>query len=111
MLLISIAGTTSFEAPVNNVKNINRSIDVDDASDIHYISSQKGRTLLVHRGFHYVHEKRIRNKVYWRCTQYTTRRKCHGRVHTENGRIVHKSLHNHNANTLMERKSHFRRDN
>ncbi|XP_039947838.1 modifier of mdg4-like isoform X18 [Bactrocera neohumeralis] len=105
-------GATSFEVPINNAKNMHRSIlDVDDASDIHYISSQKGRTLLVHRGFHYVHEKRIRNKVYWRCTQYTTRRKCHGRVHTENGRIVHKSFHNHNANTLMERKSHIRSNN
>ncbi|XP_054086012.1 modifier of mdg4 isoform X17 [Zeugodacus cucurbitae] len=96
----------SFDVSLNIAKNMKPSIDVDDASDIHYISSQKGRTLLVHRGFHYVHEKRIHNKIYWRCTQYTTRRKCHGRVHTENGRIVHKSFHNHNACTIVERKSH-----
>ncbi|XP_053946039.1 modifier of mdg4 isoform X13 [Anastrepha ludens] len=86
----------------------NRSTYVDDdAADIHYISSQRGRTMLVHRGYHYVHEKRIRSKVYWRCTQYTTRRKCHGRLHMENGRIVRKSFHNHNTAILMERRKRY----
>lgn len=42
-------------------------------------------------------EKKIRNKVYWRCTQYTTWFRCHGRLHTDEGRIVHSSLHNHNC--------------
>ncbi|XP_011291263.1 modifier of mdg4 isoform X10 [Musca domestica] len=65
--------------------------------EIQYVTSQKGRIQLLCRGFYYVREKKIRNKVYWRCTQYTTWFRCHGRLHTENGRIVHKSLHNHNS--------------
>ena len=33
--------------------------------------------------------------MYWRCTQYTTWFRCHGRLHTDAGRIVHSSSHNH----------------
>ncbi|KAM7363402.1 modifier of mdg4 isoform 12-T12 [Cochliomyia hominivorax] len=62
---------------------------------IQYVTSQKGRTQLVHKGFYYVREKIVRNKVYWRCTQYTTWYHCHGRLHTDEGRIVHSSPHNH----------------
>lgn len=61
------------------------------------MTSQKGRTQLLHKGFYYVREKKIRNKVYWRCTQYTTWRRCHGRLHTDDGRIVHTSSHNNNC--------------
>ncbi|KAH8340912.1 hypothetical protein KR059_009557, partial [Drosophila kikkawai] len=60
-----------------------------------YVVSQKGRVQLIHRNFSYVREKCINNKTYWRCTQYTTQIKCHGRVHTLQGRIVHSSSHNH----------------
>uniref|UniRef100_A0A1A9ZT85 FLYWCH-type domain-containing protein n=1 Tax=Glossina pallidipes TaxID=7398 RepID=A0A1A9ZT85_GLOPL len=65
--------------------------------EINYVISQKGRTQLLHKGYYYVREKKIRNKVYWRCTQYTTWFRCHGRLHTDEGRIVHSSLHNHNC--------------
>ncbi|KAL9893465.1 modifier of mdg4-like isoform X13 [Glossina fuscipes] len=65
--------------------------------EINYVISQKGRTQLSHKGYYYVREKKIRNKVYWRCTQYTTWFHCHGRLHTDEGRIVHRSLHNHNC--------------
>lgn len=51
----------------------------------------------MHKGFYYVREKSMRKKVYWRCTQYTTNYKCHGRLHTEGNRVVHKILHNHNS--------------
>ncbi|KAM8706939.1 hypothetical protein ACLKA7_011098 [Drosophila subpalustris] len=54
-----------------------------------YVVSQKGRTLLLHDGFYYIREKASSHKTYWRCTQYTTALKCHGRIHTLNGRIVH----------------------
>lgn len=50
---------------------------------------------MLHKGFYYVREKIVRNKVYWRCTQYTTWYHCHGRLHTDEGRIVHSSPHNH----------------
>ncbi|KAH8264251.1 hypothetical protein KR038_005196, partial [Drosophila bunnanda] len=60
-----------------------------------YVVSQKGRVQLIHRNFSYVREKSINNKIYWRCTQYTTQIRCHGRVHTLEGRVVHTSNHNH----------------
>ncbi|KAH8357157.1 hypothetical protein KR084_004450, partial [Drosophila pseudotakahashii] len=60
-----------------------------------YVISQKGRVLLMHEKFAYVREKCINCKTYWRCTQYTTHDKCHGRVHTLQGKIVHTSKHNH----------------
>ncbi|KAH8310826.1 hypothetical protein KR044_003106, partial [Drosophila immigrans] len=60
-----------------------------------YVVSQKGRTLLLHEGFYYVREKCINPKTYWRCTQYTTILKCHARIHTQDGHIVHSSKHNH----------------
>uniref|UniRef100_A0A1I8PGR4 BTB domain-containing protein n=1 Tax=Stomoxys calcitrans TaxID=35570 RepID=A0A1I8PGR4_STOCA len=67
----------------------------DPMDGIQYVTSQKGRVQLLWKGFYYVREKKIRDKVYWRCTQYTTWLHCSGRLHTENGRIVHKSIHNH----------------
>ncbi|XP_073819438.1 modifier of mdg4-like isoform X5 [Musca autumnalis] len=74
-----------------------KSSSSSSSDEIQYVTSQKGRVQLLCQGFYYVREKKIRNKVYWRCTQYTTWFRCHGRLHTENGRIVHKSLHNHNS--------------
>ncbi|KAI8046066.1 hypothetical protein M5D96_002266 [Drosophila gunungcola] len=50
---------------------------------------------MLHEKFSYVREKCINGKTYWRCTQYTTQIKCHGRVHTLRGKIVHSSKHNH----------------
>ncbi|KAH8250268.1 hypothetical protein KR026_009769, partial [Drosophila bipectinata] len=64
-----------------------------------YVISQKGRVLLRHGHFYYLREKCINDKTYWRCTQYTTQAKCHGRVHTLHGKIVHSSRHNHNPLT------------
>ncbi|KAH8369083.1 hypothetical protein KR009_000163, partial [Drosophila setifemur] len=63
--------------------------------DFGYVVSQKGRILLLHKDFNYVREKCINSKTYWRCTEYTTQSKCHGRVHTLHGKIVHTSQHNH----------------
>ncbi|KAH8407909.1 hypothetical protein KR222_000127, partial [Zaprionus bogoriensis] len=60
-----------------------------------YVVSQKGRTLLLHEGYYYVREKALNNKTYWRCTQYTTLLRCHGRIHTMFGRIIHHCKHNH----------------
>lgn len=66
-----------------------------DLPNFCYVISQKGRILLLHEGYYYVREKAINNKTYWRCTQYTTILKCHGRIHTLNGSIVHFCKHNH----------------
>ncbi|XP_030374929.1 modifier of mdg4-like isoform X19 [Scaptodrosophila lebanonensis] len=71
---------------------------------VSYSTSQKGRSLLVHEGFYYVREKIISDKIYWRCTQYTTPVKCHGRLHTIKGRIVHQCRHNHTG--LPNRNKH-----
>ncbi|KNC31605.1 hypothetical protein FF38_12841 [Lucilia cuprina] len=79
----------------DNTIGLNISTTLNTLDDIHYVTSQKGRTQLVHKGYYYVREKKVRNKVYWRCTQYTTWFHCHGRLHTDEGRIVHSSSHNH----------------
>lgn len=87
------------------VASSDRKCSLHSLDDIQYVTSQKGRIQLLYRGFYYVKEKKIRNKVYWRCTQYTTSFRCHGRLHTEMGRIVHKSLHNHSSSPEGIRKS------
>nr|XP_029723775.1 uncharacterized protein LOC109413361 [Aedes albopictus] len=62
-----------------------------------YRSSQKGRLQLSCDGFYYVKEKTVKQKEYWRCIYYTTKIKCHGRLHTLNGEIHHSTPHNHVA--------------
>lgn len=50
-------------------------------------------------------EKIVNPKVYWRCTKYTTSVKCHGRVHTIDGKIVKESSgHNHPFLTIKNNK-------
>ncbi|KAH8278937.1 hypothetical protein KR018_011335, partial [Drosophila ironensis] len=71
--------------------------------DFGYVVSQKGRILLLKDRYYYVREKCVHHKTYWRCTQYTTASKCHGRVHTVAGKIVHSSTHNHKP-AAQERK-------
>ncbi|XP_055594758.1 modifier of mdg4-like isoform X17 [Uranotaenia lowii] len=60
-----------------------------------YRSSQKGRLQLSCDGFFYVKEKTVKQKEYWRCVYYTTKIRCHGRLHTLNGEINHSTPHNH----------------
>ncbi|XP_062556619.1 uncharacterized protein LOC134221443 [Armigeres subalbatus] len=62
-----------------------------------YRSSQKGRLQLACDGFYYVKEKTVKQKEYWRCIYYTTKIKCHGRLHTLNGEVDHSTPHNHAA--------------
>lgn len=64
---------------------------------LNYRSSQKGRLQLSCDGFFYVKEKTVKQKEYWRCIYYTTKIKCHGRLHTISGEIQHATPHNHHA--------------
>ncbi|XP_055616858.1 modifier of mdg4-like isoform X25 [Toxorhynchites rutilus septentrionalis] len=64
---------------------------------LNYRSSQKGRLQLSCDGFFYVKEKTVKMKEYWRCIYYTTKIKCHGRLHTLKGEIQHTTPHNHHA--------------
>ncbi|XP_062556406.1 modifier of mdg4-like isoform X13 [Armigeres subalbatus] len=68
-----------------------------DEQVLTYRSSQKGRLQLAYGGFYYVKEKTVKQKEYWRCIYYTTKIKCHGRLHTLNGEIDHSTPHNHVA--------------
>ncbi|XP_021693986.1 modifier of mdg4 isoform X24 [Aedes aegypti] len=72
-----------------------------------YRSSQKGRLQLSCDGFYYVKEKTVKQKEYWRCIYYTTKIKCHGRLHTLNGEIHHSTPHNHFAG-LFKRSDYSR---
>jgi len=63
--------------------------------------------LLLHKKFPFIREKCINGKTYWRCTQYTTKTKCHGRLHVLNGKIVHIKTHNHSP-LDQERKQYMK---
>lgn len=60
-----------------------------------FIKSEKGRDMLVHRHFVYTFERVINNKTLWRC-EYQVKKKCPGRVHTENNEVVKLSRREHN---------------
>lgn len=46
-------------------------------------------------GFYYCMEKRLQNKEYWRCIYYTTKIKCHGRLHRWDNKLHKMRAHNH----------------
>lgn len=61
-----------------------------------YIHSQKGKIQLkTSSGYLYVKEKQVNDKVYWRCTGYTTRSHCKSRMHTVRDDVVRETPHNH----------------
>lgn len=65
-------------------------------ADFAFIQSQKGKIQLKTRdGFCYVKEKQVNDKIYWRCTAYTTKLRCHARIHTLEYEIVRQTSHNH----------------
>lgn len=72
--------------------------------EISYVQSQKGHVQLrTSDGFYYVKEKVVNYKVYWRCAFYTTKIRCHSRIHTINEKIVRQTQHNHPPSTCKER--------
>lgn len=61
-----------------------------------FIHSQKGKIQLkTPDGYLYVKEKQVNDKVYWRCTGYTTKSHCKSRMHTLYNDIVRQTPHNH----------------
>uniref|UniRef100_A0A4Y0APV2 BTB domain-containing protein n=1 Tax=Anopheles funestus TaxID=62324 RepID=A0A4Y0APV2_ANOFN len=58
-------------------------------------TSQKGKLQLSHEGFYYCMEKKIQHKEYWRCIYYTTKIKCHGRLHLYDNKVHQMGAHNH----------------
>lgn len=67
----------------------------DESLQLNYVSSQKGKYQLAYRGFYYVREKVVNNKVYWRCIEYTSKLRCHARIHTVGDNIVRDTPHCH----------------
>uniref|UniRef100_A0A182F8L4 FLYWCH-type domain-containing protein n=1 Tax=Anopheles albimanus TaxID=7167 RepID=A0A182F8L4_ANOAL len=59
--------------------------------------SQKGKLQLSYNGFYYCKEKTIHEKEYWRCIYYTTKIKCHGRLHVVGNQVFRGTSHNHVA--------------
>uniref|UniRef100_A0A182J4A7 FLYWCH-type domain-containing protein n=1 Tax=Anopheles atroparvus TaxID=41427 RepID=A0A182J4A7_ANOAO len=64
---------------------------------VQYRTSQKGKLQLTCNGFYYCREKSIHDKHYWRCIYYTTKIKCHARLHTLGDQVIHMGTHNHIA--------------
>lgn len=62
---------------------------------LNYIYSQKGKLQLFDNGYTYVQEKVLNDRTYWRCSKYTTKLKCYGRVHTADNYVVQKTGHSH----------------
>ena len=55
-------------------------------------------------GYFYVKEKQINDKIYWRCTAYTTKLRCHARIHTLKLVVVRRTEHNHCPNQIRNEK-------
>lgn len=61
-----------------------------------YTKTQKGKTMVIFRGYRYIHERKVKSKRYWRCAYYTTKYKCNARLHSsDNDEIIHFTNHNH----------------
>uniref|UniRef100_A0A182SQT0 FLYWCH-type domain-containing protein n=1 Tax=Anopheles maculatus TaxID=74869 RepID=A0A182SQT0_9DIPT len=52
-------------------------------------------------------EKKIQRKEYWRCIYYTTKIKCHGRLHRDDNKVRYMGAHNH-APKLFKRADYKR---
>lgn len=70
-------------------------LEKGETVQLNYVSSQKGKFQLAHGGFYYVREKVVNNKVYWRCIEYTSKLRCHARIHTVGESIVRSTPHSH----------------
>lgn len=71
------------------------SFQVEGESQLSFVSSQKGKYQLSHEDYYYVREKVVNNKIYWRCIEYTSKMRCHARVHTIGNNIVRSTSHCH----------------
>lgn len=71
------------------------SFQAKEESQLNFVSSQKGKYQLCYEGFYYVREKVVNNKVYWRCIEYTSKLRCHARIHTVGNSIVRNTPHSH----------------
>lgn len=60
-----------------------------------FVWSQKGKCQLAQDGYFYVREKVVHDKVYWRCVDYTSKKRCHARIHTSGDQIVRNTPHCH----------------
>lgn len=64
-------------------------------SGLKFVWSQKGKCQLAQDGYFYVREKLVHDKVYWRCVDYTSKKRCHARIHTVADQIVRNTPHSH----------------
>lgn len=69
--------------------------NAESQKKLYYVASQKGNFQLAQDGYFYIREKIVRDKTYWRCVEYTSKAKCHSRIHTIKEIIVRSTLHNH----------------
>lgn len=80
----------------------------DEKLPFSLVTSQKGKPQLSHEGYIYVEEKKLANKVYWRCKHYTSYNKCPGRAHTlQNSNttmVLVKHAHNHDPGLIVKRR-------
>lgn len=66
------------------------------ADKLSYTKTQKGKTMVIYRGYRYIHERNVKSKKYWRCAYYTTKYKCNARLHSsDNDEVMHFTNHNH----------------
>uniref|UniRef100_A0A182MBE5 FLYWCH-type domain-containing protein n=1 Tax=Anopheles culicifacies TaxID=139723 RepID=A0A182MBE5_9DIPT len=94
--LLVVNGVTFFR---NRQRNANTSLC--------FRTSQKGKLQLSHQGYYYCMEKKIQHKEYWRCIYYTTKIKCHGRLHRYDDNVHQMGAHNH-APQLFKRADYKR---
>lgn len=60
-----------------------------------FISTENGIKKLIYDGYLFARHQVYGTKTHWRCREYATKLRCHGRIHTVNNKIVHFIPHNH----------------
>ncbi|XP_035777041.1 modifier of mdg4-like isoform X23 [Anopheles albimanus] len=88
---------TSNEQASQGLKIGTNSSGQEEPNKLVYRRSQKGKLQLSYNGFYYCKEKTIHEKEYWRCIYYTTKIKCHGRLHVVGNQVFRGTSHNHVA--------------
>lgn len=62
-----------------------------------YAKTEKGKKLLIRRGYEYIIDRKDEEKIIWKCRQWYKQR-CRGRLHVsrqEDGKILKSTSHNH----------------
>ncbi|KAL7070535.1 hypothetical protein ACQ4LE_010647 [Meloidogyne hapla] len=81
--------------PIRAVKNPGKlALGADASKDPNiFVTTKRGRQILVYLGFRYNKDYRKKNTTYWRCKKYKTKEKCSGRAKTVGNIVIVTKAH------------------